>query len=181
MNSKTRGGGPAAVSLDPLEMLTQIRRASVTHVVTVPDTHQRTLMDILETDDAPELITVCTEDEAVGVNLGLYLAGHRPMMLIQNSGLYAAMNTIRGLALDGNVPTPMLVGEFLRDPAAPPSKSPVRLVHLLEPTLQLWKIPFHRVDAPDDLPNIATAIDQAYDELGPVVMLVGATTAEVAA
>jgi sulfopyruvate decarboxylase subunit alpha len=176
-----RAGPGAAVSLDPAAMLGQLRGAGVTHVVTVPDTHQRTLLELLAADDGPALVTVCTEDEAVGVNLGLFLAGHRPMLLIQNSGFYAAMNTIRGLALDGRVPTPMLVGEFLRDPSSPPSLSPERLVHLLEPTLELWRIPFLRLDVPADLPNIAAAVGLAHAESGPVVVLVGATTAEVAA
>jgi hypothetical protein len=43
-------------------MLAAIRQARVTHVVTVPDTHQRTLLDLLAASAEPELVTVCTED-----------------------------------------------------------------------------------------------------------------------
>jgi sulfopyruvate decarboxylase TPP-binding subunit len=159
-------------------MLARIREAKVTHVVTVPDTHQRTLLDLLAASVEPQLVTVCTEDEAMGVNLGLYLGGGRPVLLIQNSGFYAAMNTIRGLSLDARVPACMLIGEFLRDPAAAPADHASRLVHLLEPTLRTWKIPYYRLDRPDDLAAIPHAMDQAWRDRRPVALLVGAPTAE---
>jgi sulfopyruvate decarboxylase subunit alpha len=172
--------GPLAYPLDPVAMLARIREAEVTHVVTVPDTHQRTLLDLLTTAAEPQLITVCTEDEAMGVNLGLYLGGKRPMLLIQNSGFYAAMNTVRGLSLDARVPACMLIGEFLRDPAIAPADHASRLVRLLEPTLRTWQIPFHRLDRPDDLGAIPRAMDQAWRDRTPVALLVGAPTAEPA-
>jgi sulfopyruvate decarboxylase subunit alpha len=161
-------------------MLAAIRRAEVTHVVTVPDTHQRTLLDLLAESVEPELITVCTEDEAMGVNLGLYLGGKRPMLLIQNSGFYAAMNTVRGLSLDARVPACMLIGEYLRDPAVPPADHPSRLVRLLEPTLQTWGIGYYRLDGPTDLASIPLAVEEALHDRKPVALLVGAPTAEPA-
>jgi sulfopyruvate decarboxylase TPP-binding subunit len=161
-------------------MLAAIRHARVTHVVTVPDTNQRTLLDLLAPSTEPELITVCTEDEAMGVNLGLYLGGKRPMLLIQNSGFYAAMNTIRGLSLDARVPACMLIGEYLRDPAVAPAEHASRLVHLLEPTLQTWKISYYRLDGPGDLTAIPHAMGEAWHDRKPVALLVGAPTAEPA-
>jgi sulfopyruvate decarboxylase TPP-binding subunit len=172
--------GALARPLAPEAMLAAIRQARVTHMVTVPDTHQRTLLDLLAASPEPELITVCTEDEAMGVNLGLFLGGKRPMLLIQNSGFYAAMNTIRGLSLDARVPACMLIGEFLRDPAVAPAEHATRLVHLLEPTLRTWKIPYYRLDGPDDLAAIPQAMGEAWRDRKPVALLVGAPTAEPA-
>ena len=168
-----------AESLDPRAILEGIRAASVSHVVTVPDTHQKTLLDLLAASAVPELVTVCTEDEAMGVNLGLFLGGKRPMLLIQNSGFYAAMNTVRGLSLDVRVPACLLIGEYSRDPAIEPAAHASRLVHLLEPTLRTWRIPYHRLDHPGDLRAIPEAMAQAWRERGPVALLVGATTAEI--
>jgi hypothetical protein len=51
------------VSLDPFALLEQIRAAGATHVITVPDTHQKSLLALLSRSDEPQLITVCTEDE----------------------------------------------------------------------------------------------------------------------
>ena len=159
-------------------MLKQIRRAGATHVITVPDTHQKTLLDLLAASANPELISVCTEDEAMGVNLGLYMGGRRPLLLIQNSGFYAAMNTVRGLSLDARVPACMLIGEYSRDPAVAPADHASRLVRLLEPTLATWEIPYYRLDEPSDLDAIPQAMDRAWRDRGPVALLVGAPTAE---
>jgi sulfopyruvate decarboxylase TPP-binding subunit len=159
-------------------VLKQIRRAGATHVITVPDTHQKTLLDLLAASANPELISVCTEDEAMGVNLGLYMGGCRPMLLIQNSGFYAAMNTVRGLSLDARVPACMLIGEYSRDPAVAPADHASRLVRLLEPTLATWEIPYYRLDEPSDLDAIPQAMDRAWRDRGPVALLVGAATAE---
>jgi sulfopyruvate decarboxylase subunit alpha len=161
-------------------MLAEIRAAGITDVVTVPDTHQKSLLTLLSTSVTPRLITVCTEDEAIGVNLGLFMGGRRPLLLIQNSGCYAAMNTLRALALDCQVPTPLLIGEFSRDPRMAPRDHPARLVHLLEPTLDLWQVPRYRLDHPQDLANVRAAVDHAWQSRGPVAVLVGATTGEVA-
>lgn len=164
--------------VDPVAVLHHLRALGVTHVITVPDTHQQSLLKVLADAGNPILLTACTEDEAMGMNLGLYMGGCSPMLLIQNSGFYAAVNTVRGLALDGRVPTPMLIGEFSRDPSLDPSAHPSRLVRQLQPTLDLWEIPAYRLDGDADLPNIPIAVRRAREERGPVAILVGATTAE---
>jgi sulfopyruvate decarboxylase TPP-binding subunit len=170
--------GTAAVPLSPHAMLEQIRAAAITHVVTVPDTHQRSLLALLAKSEEPELITTCTEDDAMGVNLGLYIGGKRPLLLVQNSGFYAAINTIRGLSLDARVPACLLIGEFARKPEVAPADHAMRLVRLLEPTLQTWQIPYYRLDQPSDLPAIPAAVERAWNDRGPVAVLVGAVTAE---
>ncbi|ALJ21200.1 thiamine pyrophosphate-binding protein [Microbacterium sp. No. 7] len=164
--------------LDPRALHDALRDAGVTHVVTVPDTHQRTLLAVLAEEESPVLVTVCTEDEAFAVAAGLWAGGHAPLLLIQNAGLFAAMNSLRGIALDARVPTPMLVGEFLRDPAVPSRDHAVRVVGLTEPTLELWGVPHHRLEQPGDLVHIGAAVARAHEERGPVALLVGAETGE---
>jgi len=168
-----------ATSINPLRIWEVIVAARITHVITVPDTHQKSLLEVIAQESTPHLITVCTEDEAMGVNLGLFIGGARPMVLIQNSGFYAAMNTIRGLSQDARVPACLLIGEFSRDPSKAPADHASRLVHLLEPTLETWKIPYYRLDHESDVSRLATAFDRAWNERGPVAALVGAPTAEL--
>src|SRR4051812_22002213 len=93
----------------------EIKRLGITHVVTVPDTHQRTLLDLLYGDPALRTLTVSTEDEAFGINAGLYMGGAVPMVVLQQVGLFASVNTLRGIALDMGVPTFILAGLFGRD------------------------------------------------------------------
>ena len=53
---------PAAVLHDA------IRELGVSHILTVPDTHQKTLLASLMADPELTTVTLSTEDEALGVN-----------------------------------------------------------------------------------------------------------------
>ena len=166
-------------SLEPQAMLDALNEAGVTHIVTVPDTHQRTLLELLARQETPSLITVCTEDEAMGVNLGLIIGGARPLLLIQNTGFYASMNSLRGLCVEAAVPLCMLIGEFGREPGLAPADHKRKLVSLLEPTLRAWDVPFYRLESPADLQHIPVALERSRTERGPVALLVAAPTAEL--
>jgi sulfopyruvate decarboxylase subunit alpha len=152
----------------------EIRKLGISHVLTVPDSHQKTLLDLLAAADEPRLLTVCTEDEAIGMNLGLYAGGKRPMLLIQNNGVYAGLNALKALSLDARVPLLMLIGEFARDPAVPSRENRLRAVRKLEPTLETWDVPYFRMDGPEDIPNFAQAHAASIDQRGPVGVIVGA-------
>ena len=158
-------------------LLEQIRACGVTDVLTVPDTHQKSLLALLAVQSEPRLLTVCTEDEAVGINLGLYAGGQRPMLLIQNNGLYACLNAIKALSLDAQVPLFMLIGEFGRDISRRSSENSLRAVRMLAPTLDTWGIPNYRLESPDDVPLLAEAYRQAQEQRCPSAAIVGAPTA----
>ena len=90
----------------------EISKLGVEHLLIVPDTHQKTLLRSLNTDPAFKMLTFSTEDEAICVNSGLWAGGSEALVIIQNVGLFAAMNAIRGIAIDMKVPTCMLVGQY---------------------------------------------------------------------
>jgi sulfopyruvate decarboxylase TPP-binding subunit len=112
----------------------------------------------------------------MGINAGLYMTGHRPMLLIQNNGLYACLNTLKAIPLDAQVPTFMLIGQFGRDVNKTVEANPRRAVNRLEPTLEVWGVPFVRLEGPADLPNLQTAWDIAWSTKGPSAAIVGAPT-----
>lgn len=185
MNGKTAAAGQgkqpssAASPIDPALLLEAIRAAGITHVLTVPDTHQRTLLALLAEADDPALITVCTEDEAIAINAGLYAGGARPMLLIQNNGLYACINTLKAIPLDAGVPTFMLIGEHGRDLELASRDAGQELsVKMLEPTLESWRVPFYRLEGERDLGNFERGYRECREKGGPVAVLVGAPTGE---
>jgi sulfopyruvate decarboxylase subunit alpha len=98
------------------------------------------------------------------------------MLLIQNNGVYACINTLKAISLDASVPTFMLVGQFGRDVKKTIEDNPRRAVHRLEPTLTTWGIPFERIEGPGDLPNLQRAWDVAWSSHGPAAALLGAPT-----
>jgi len=167
---------PIALPIDGRLIAGEIRGLGVTHVICVPDTNLKSVISDLHVPGSPRMIYPCTEDEAMGINAGLYITGHRPMLLIQNNGLLACINTLKAIALDSKVPTFMLIGQFARKVNLKVEDNPLRAVRLLEPTLDTWGVPYFRLDAPGDLPNIRKAWDSAWSSLGPSAAIIGAPT-----
>ncbi len=166
----------AAESIPADQFLAAIRAAGVQDVVLVPDTHQRTLLDALMADAQIRTVHCSTEDEAVAVSAGLIIGGRRPMMQIQHAGLYACVNNLRGVGLDGRFPIVMLVGLLGRDPELAPREDGGSMVRLAEPLLETLGIPSHLLDGAEDLHFVAEAFAEAAEREGPVALLVGAAT-----
>ena len=165
-----------AISVPAESIVREIEALGITHVVNVPDTHQKSVLALLARRSHPTLVTACTEDEAVGINAGLYVGGKRPMLLIQNTGLLASINCIKGIAMDARIPTFMLVGLFSRDVTKAPANDPKRVINRISPTLDTWEIPWYPLERPDQLGAIAEAYQRSLETSGPTVVLVGAPT-----
>jgi sulfopyruvate decarboxylase TPP-binding subunit len=154
-----------------------VRELGVTHILTVPDTHQKTLLARLMADPELTTLTLSTEDEALCVNAGLWIGGAEPLVVIQNVGLFAAMNALRGVSLDMRVPTCMLVGQYARDVTKPVEENAASGVRLIEPVLRTLGVTFYRLDHESDLGVLRQAFDESRSERKPVVVLIGAPTA----
>ena len=165
-----------AQSIPAEQLLDAIRDAGVQDVVLVPDTHQRTLLELLMADDEIRTVHCSTEDEALAVSAGLIVGGRRPMMNIQHAGLYASVNNLRGLGLDGQFPIVIMIGLLGRDPELHPNDDGSSMVRLCQPLLETLDVPYHLLDGPDDLPHVAAAFDEAEARGGPVALLVGVAT-----
>lgn len=149
---------------------------NVSHVILVPDTHQRTLLAALSRQSRIKLLTACTEDEAVAINAGLWIGGQRPILSIQQVGLLAALNNVKALAMDARIPTCMLVGYFGRDVTRTARDNAGNAVKLIEPTLDAWGIAYFPIEGPEDLPQLGEAYRHGLDTSGPAVVLIGAPT-----
>ncbi|MDQ6674404.1 MAG: thiamine pyrophosphate-binding protein [Chloroflexota bacterium] len=165
-----------AISVPAEAIVRELLALDITHVISVPDTHQRTLLSALARQSQMRLLTACTEDEAIAINAGLFVGGQRPIVLIQHVGLLAAMNNVKGIAMDARIPTCLLVGYFGRDVTRTARQNAARAVHLIEPTLDTWGIAYFPLEGPHDLPAIANAHRHSLEHLGPSVVLVGAPT-----
>jgi sulfopyruvate decarboxylase TPP-binding subunit len=167
---------PVALSVPARQILDELFALDITHVVNVPDTHQRTLLAGLARQSRMRLLTACTEDEAIAINAGLWVGGQRPILSIQHVGLLAALNNVKGIAMDARVPTCMLVGYFGRDVTRSARDNASRAVSLIEPTLDAWGVPYFPIETPDDIGAIRTAYAASLEREGPSVVLIGAPT-----
>jgi phosphonopyruvate decarboxylase len=75
----------------------------------VPCSLIKDLIKTLEHDPTVRYIPAVREDAAVGIAVGAYLAGRKPMVLMQNSGLGVCMNSLTSLAILYQIPLLMLI------------------------------------------------------------------------
>lgn len=181
-NPRAAGGAqsapaePVARAIPAEALYREIEALGITHVLTVPDTHQKSLLAHIAKVGRPRLLTCCTEDEAIAINAGLYCGHQRPMLLIQNTGFFASMNALRGIAGDAQIPTFLLIGQFGRDVRRTSAENRASNVRLIEPVLDVVGVPYYTLEAPEDLPKVAEAYRVCQERRGPVVVLVGAPT-----
>lgn len=166
----------AALGIAAEDMVQELDRVGLRTIVTVPDTHQRTLLAALAEDSRFRVVTAATEDEGVGICAGLWWGGVEPLLLIQHAGVFASVNTLRGIGLDMGIPLTMLVGLYGRDPTVAPEDSTGSMNRMVLPLLERLGIAYELMEGPDDLPAIARMRSRAQSDGHPAAAVVGAET-----
>ena len=145
-------------------------------VLSVPDTHQKTVLAALDKERAIRVLTCSTEDEANAVAAGLWIGGEPVVVMIQHAGLYASVNTLRGVALDGRVPIFYMIGLLSREKDREPRESRHSMVRYCEPLLDLFGVPHARLEGPNDVHRIPEHYRLSRERRGPAAVLVGLET-----
>ena len=172
-----QAGASSAVeqkSLSGAAIIREIKASRIEFVVSVPDiTTSEGLLRPLARETNPRLIRVCKEDEGVGICAGLSYCDKRALLLIQQTGLLDSINAIRGVAVEYSLPICMMVGLLEKEPDVPPRQSKRYGVRIVEPILEAMGIAYHEIDADVDVAKIKPAIEAAYAQSKPVVLLIG--------
>src|SRR6266702_7279923 len=102
----------------------QFKKAGIHFVVALPDrvTSHYLLKTIMRDPDF-KVVQVCKEDEGISICSGLFAAGHRSVLMMQYTGLLDSVNSLRGVAMEGENPVCMIVGLLGKEPGVPPSLS----------------------------------------------------------
>jgi sulfopyruvate decarboxylase TPP-binding subunit len=145
-------------------------------ILSVPDTHQKSVLAALDKEGAIRVLTCATEDEAVAIAAGLYIGGEPVALMIQHAGLYASVNTLRGVALDGRLPVFYMIGLLGREKDRDPRDSRHSMVRYAEPLLDLFGVPHARLEGPGDVHLIPEYYRLSRARRGPAVLLVGLET-----
>jgi sulfopyruvate decarboxylase subunit alpha len=155
-------------------IIAEIKASQVDFVVSVPDiTTSEGLLRPLAQGTAPRLVRICKEDEGVGICAGLAYTGRRSLLLIQQTGLLDSINALRGVAVEYALPICMMVGLLEKEPGIPPMQSKRYGVRIVEPILDAMGIAYHEIEGETDVAKIRPAIDNAYAQSRPVVLLIG--------
>jgi len=175
--SETSSTTAAAAPLGGRAAVAALRRNQVDHVVTVPDWVQLSMhAQLARGEDGIRLMNVCNENQCVTIGAGLTLGGRKPMLVMQNQGLYNCINTLRAVSMDAHVPLVFMVGQFGREYAnlgQDPRQSSRTMVRILEPLLETLELPFWRIDNAADLDRMDEAYATAHERRTAALLLVG--------
>jgi sulfopyruvate decarboxylase subunit alpha len=174
MQQGTRADIRSPELLQGSSIIAEIKASGIEFVVSVPDiTTSEGLLRPLSLGTTPRVIRVCKEDEGIAICAGLAYTGRRALLLIQQTGLLDSINAVRGVAVEYGLPICMMVGLLEKEPGVPPMQSKRYGVRIVEPILDAMGIAYHEIEGEVDVPKIRPAIDGAYAQSRPVVLLIG--------
>jgi sulfopyruvate decarboxylase alpha subunit len=108
--------------------------------VTFPSSRLKRLIQMIEDDKDIFTVSVTREEEGIGVCAGAYLAGKKPFMLIQSSGLGNSINAIASLLKTYRIPILILAEHRGSYNEKIPAQVPLGIA--LPGILEAMKIPF---------------------------------------
>lgn len=133
------------------EIVATLTDLGVTHVVWLPDSVLGTWESALEQARPLKLVRVCREGEAWTIAAGLDLGGKRPLVVIQNTGLFESGDALRNVLFDLGLALFALVG--YRGYLVGGSTDSAR--RLTEPILRAWDLDYVLVDSAEHAPRLA--------------------------
>ncbi len=97
-----------------IQVIAALTTLGVTHVVWLPDSALGPWESALEQASSLRLIRVAREGEAWAIAAGLHLGGQRPLVMIQNTGLFESGDALRNVLFDLGLPLWAVVGYRMR-------------------------------------------------------------------
>jgi len=145
---------------------TALREEGIDSFIWVPGSKLKELIDEIEQHDVCS-IGATREEEAIGIAAGMHLAGRKPIVLIQSSGLASSLNAICELLVAYQIPVPFII-------SVRGMQNEANFVHTifgqrLEAILQDLQIPYwYLVDEKD----LSKALHSCYLTKKPVIVLI---------
>ena len=152
-------------------VVAKIKSVGISHVVGLPDNGSRALFEELDDESSLSTVGVTREGEAFAIAAGLFAAGRRPMVLVQNTGLLESGDAFRGTLFNMGFPVLMLIGYRGYETMG---RAPGRVdtaATFLEPTLKAWEIPYRLLNDDSELGVFDEAVAFAETQSLPVAIL----------
>ena len=156
--------------LHPAAIIEELMKNDFTHIVWLPDSETNFMYHLLTNEPGLDLVPVCREGETMAIAAGLWVGGKKPVVLIQNTGIFESGDSIRGLGLDVHQPLVMLIGYRGWSRHGLTTDSAARFI---EHILHAWGITYYLIETDEDADRISLAIEEAERTSKPVAVLVG--------
>lgn len=159
MNGDTLSGEEVTAALGEL---------GATHVVWLPDSALGHWERAFEAAPSLRLVRVTREGEAWAIAAGLHLGGARPVVMIQNTGLFESGDALRNVLFDLRLPLSAVIGyrSYLLANSTDTAKV------FTEPILQAWGLDYLLLDAPSGGPRLVEHLRACRDAGRPGIVLV---------
>jgi len=144
-------------------------KLGITHVVWLPDSAIGAWEQAFQRAGQLKLVRVCREGEAWAIAAGLHLAGLRPLVVIQNTGLFESGDALRNVLFDLGLPLLALIG--YRNYLVP--QSPDTTLRFTEPILDAWELDYVVVRSSADLTKMEKLFRACHAARRPGVVLLG--------
>jgi len=155
---------------------TSLKRNGVNLASGVPCAVQKYIIDRLVKDAEIPYVQAAREEDAIGIGVGAYLAGKKPIILMQNSGLANCMNAFASLLLPYRIPLLFLVTWR----GCPGEDAPQHFVMGRATTglLEVLGVPFSVLSMENVETTISNSTHLMQEQHVPVVMLIRRGTFE---
>ena len=137
--------------------------------VSVPCKLLAGLLELLEKDNDILYTPVTREEEGVGILAGAYLAGRRPVIVLQNSGLGNSINAICSLLNYFHIPVVFIVSHRGTEGEKIDAQRPMGAA--TKALLDAAKVTYCEITSTKELATVKQAIDEAYSEERSVAFL----------
>jgi len=150
-----------------LEVIDIMKSCGIEIVLTLPCDKIKNLLAMIP-ENFKE-IPLTREENGIGIAAGLFLAGKKPAMMIQSTGIGNSLNVISSLNTTYGIPLPILASWRGIYKEGIPAQ--VQFGKNLEAILDGAQVPYLSVSVVSDLPLIKKAINQSYKSNSPVAIL----------
>lgn len=137
-------------------------------VASLPCDKNKRLTSLLH--DSFKTVDLTREEDGVGICAGAYLAGKKPVLSIQSSGLGNMLNAIMSLTCVYKMPLPILAS--WRGGADETIEAQIPFNQNLPQLLNVYGIPYRIFSEESDLKNLHEIIQTAYEKNTPAVALI---------
>ncbi|RXA16952.1 sulfopyruvate decarboxylase subunit beta [Methanosarcina sp. MSH10X1] len=150
------------------EVIAIMKKAGIDLAATLPCDRIKNLLPLIS-ENFPE-IRLTREENGVGICAGAYLAGGKPMMLIQSTGLGNMINALESLNIICKIPLPVLTS--WRGVYGEGIEAQVPLGVHLPAILEGAGLEYTIIDEPEKLPFLENVIKDAFENLRPHIALI---------
>lgn len=146
-----------------------LKRAGIDFATSVPCVNLQQLLTLVEEDPQIIHVPVTREEEGVGLCAGAWMAGRRPALLMQNSGLGNCINALASLDFLYGIPLLMIISH--RGGAGEHMVGQVSMGQLTAPLLDAMEIPHFSPDGAEAEDAVNAAWHRAEADQKPAAVL----------